>query len=215
MYGWRNTGNGIDTHLMKNTEWGAVTYLAKSIYGKNDEIWINPSDSYTTGCAGDNVNAGITSGCAYAYETPNGVQASTTGNTYGIYDLSGNTREYVAAYVNNTHDTLTTNASNLVNAEAKYKNVYYIGTTDTDVNNYASIISSKGDTLYETSSGGSGNNAWYSDRSYMVRTDMPVVTRGGYYGWGVNVGAFYFDRYGGGGYTYCSFRPVLIVDSGL
>jgi hypothetical protein len=35
-------GSGIDTHMMKNTEWGAVAYLFKSLYGKSAEIWINP-----------------------------------------------------------------------------------------------------------------------------------------------------------------------------
>ena len=33
--------NKVDTHIMKNTEWGAVAYLTNSKYGKNSEVWIN------------------------------------------------------------------------------------------------------------------------------------------------------------------------------
>ena len=39
---------------MKNDEWGAVAYLSKSKYGKeNEEVWINNSSSYITGSAGN------------------------------------------------------------------------------------------------------------------------------------------------------------------
>jgi type IV pilus assembly protein PilA len=39
--------NNIDTHLMKNIEWGAVAYLSKSSYGKNaEEIYINNNQNY-------------------------------------------------------------------------------------------------------------------------------------------------------------------------
>lgn len=86
-----------DSHMMKNSEWGAVAYLSQSKYGKNTRIWVNPSKSYITGCAGtvatalgDNVE-----GCVYHYYTSNGQQASTTGNIYGIYDMSGGAWEYV------------------------------------------------------------------------------------------------------------------------
>src|SRR5574344_1012975 len=52
----------IDTHMMKNMEWGAVAYLTSSIYGRYTdtstcitsgcEVWINNNSSFTTGCAG-------------------------------------------------------------------------------------------------------------------------------------------------------------------
>lgn len=48
--------NGIDTHLMKNLEWGAVAYLSHSKYGKNAEVWSNPSSNYITGQAGSSAN---------------------------------------------------------------------------------------------------------------------------------------------------------------
>ncbi len=44
--------NNIDTHMMKNTEWGAIVYLSKSEYGIDNEIYSNPSASYITGRGG-------------------------------------------------------------------------------------------------------------------------------------------------------------------
>src|SRR5574344_3064957 len=77
----------IDTHMMKNMEWGAIDYLTSSIYGRYNnsttcissgcEVVIN-NQGYTTGCS--------SSGCGWATK---GMSASTTGNVYGIYDRSG------------------------------------------------------------------------------------------------------------------------------
>jgi hypothetical protein len=38
-----------DSHMMKNTEWGAVTYLTYSKYGNNGEININNNSDSITG----------------------------------------------------------------------------------------------------------------------------------------------------------------------
>jgi type IV pilus assembly protein PilA len=55
IYGFTNDN---DTHMMKNTEWGAVAYLTNSRYGKygnnsyaglNKELYMNNSSSYYTG----------------------------------------------------------------------------------------------------------------------------------------------------------------------
>ena len=88
----------VDTHMMKNMEWGAVAYLTNSKYGRYEasgscissgcEVLINNNNSYTTGCAGDSVSASSNSSCN-AWNTSTGVNASTTGNIYGIYDMSG------------------------------------------------------------------------------------------------------------------------------
>src|SRR5690606_28273680 len=43
-YGWN--ASEVDTHMMKNTEWGAVTYLSQSEYGANEEIWNNSYNGY-------------------------------------------------------------------------------------------------------------------------------------------------------------------------
>ena len=76
----------LESHMLKNSEWGAVAYLTESQYGRNGtEVTINNNGiTYFTG-GGDNN--------AYITNTPQ----SSTGNVYGIYDLSGNAHEYVAA----------------------------------------------------------------------------------------------------------------------
>jgi hypothetical protein len=100
VYGWGTSGERIDTHLIKNIEWGAVSYLSKSIYGQDtNEIWPNISYDYITGCAGDSGYGSGISGCLRSYETPNGQKASTTGTIYGVYDMSGGDWEQISAYV--------------------------------------------------------------------------------------------------------------------
>ena len=124
-YGLRSSDAVVDPHMVKNTEWGAVAYLSKSIYGKNtEEVYINNSYDYITGNAGNTPDAAYAAGITNAYNTTGGVKASTTGNVYGVYDMSGADWEIVTAYVNNGHGNLATNGSSLINAASKYKNVY-------------------------------------------------------------------------------------------
>ena len=90
----------LDSHMMKNTEWGAVAYLQHSIYGSATSVRINNNSDYITGYAANNEpTCGYTATneecnrycndgtCNTAY--PNSVLASTTGNITGIYDMSG------------------------------------------------------------------------------------------------------------------------------
>ena len=96
----------LDSHMMKNTEWGAVAYLQHSIYGSQASVRINNNSSYITGYQANNeptcgytgtneeCNRYCNDGtCNTAY--PNSVLASTTGNITGIYDMSGGAWEYV------------------------------------------------------------------------------------------------------------------------
>ena len=116
----------LNSHMMKNSEWGAVAYLTYSNYGKCtsegcEEVYINnvntgyfPASSATysgqwqhsttiTGCSGASASAGAVgsqSACAsgYAWNGTNN-KASTTGNTSGIYDMSGGNWEYVMGVI--------------------------------------------------------------------------------------------------------------------
>jgi hypothetical protein len=216
VYGWGTSGTDIDTHLMKNVEWGAVAYLSKSEYGKNtEEIWINPADNYTTGCAGDSVSSSTTIGCLREYDTINGVKASSTGTIYGIYDLSGGAWERVSAYVDNDHDSLTTYGSQIMSADGKYKDIYTMGSSDTRPLNYDENIK-KGDAVYETSSTGENSTSWFTDYSYMPYTSYPWFSRGGGYDSTTCAGAFRFSSTGGDpAGSGNSFRPVLLVGAGL
>jgi len=86
----------VDSHMAKNSEWGATAYLTHSQYGRNqNEIAKNDSSARYTGrslgkpsTARDENSVEGT----YTYNVIEGMTASTTGNIYGIYDMSGRLR---------------------------------------------------------------------------------------------------------------------------
>ena len=165
----KNYNSELNSHLTKNTEWGAVAYLAQGI-GKSGEVSKNDNTEYYTGGG---------SGDAYI----NNVAQSTTGNVYGIYDMSGGDNEYVAAYNNNDNVSLTRYGSQLLEAPDYMKNVYESGVTNGNdnpyesYNNYAS--SYYGDAIYETSSSYAEQYSWYRDYSYYPCQNQPFFLRGG------------------------------------
>ena len=194
-----NYNSILNSHMMKNDEWGAVAYLSKSKYGKNAEVTINDNSSYYTG--GGSGNAYVTN-----------VGQSTTGTVHGVYDMSGGAWEYVAAYVNNGNSNLTNYGSSLVNGDAKTKNVYNKASSDNNTNNYNANSGKYGDAVYETSANGnSSSSSWYGDYSYFPGASYPFFLRGGSYGGGAGAGVFYFLGESGLSYSNYSFRPVLVA----
>ena len=214
-YGLNTNDSVVDPHMMKNTEWGAVAYLSKSKYGKEtEEVWINPNSNFITGQAGNSVSASSTTS-TNAYNTTNGQKASTTGNVTGVYDMSGGAVEYVAAYVNNGNINLNTNGSKLVGADAKYKDVYNVGSSDSASNNYAVATPSNGkygDAVYEISSGVDSpyENTWFSDNSVFPDYVNIFFVRGANNGSTNKAGMFAFNSTTGAVKNY-SFRLVLPV----
>ncbi len=200
-YGWGTTGVGLDTHLIKNVEWGAVAYLSSSPYGKTGEVTINANASYLTG-----------GGTSNAYAT--NVTQSTTGTIYGIYDMNGCSYEYIAAYVDNGHSYLTTYGNSLYTAGSQYKDVYVSG-GDTSAGNYSATSSKKGDAIYETSSADTGTKSWYGDSSSMPYSNFPFFMRDSFNTGGSVAGPFSFFYNNGSGYTFYSFRTCLIVSGTL
>jgi len=142
---WNNiyalTESNADSHLMKNSEWGAVSYLSKSIYGLGSEIYINNANLNNTtqsvyavtGCCGvskdENVEStsivDIDAGTAnlYVWNEEEGQKASTTGTIYGIYDMSGGTLERTSGYVANGNVNLQKYGPSLANSENTLKTV--------------------------------------------------------------------------------------------
>ena len=211
----KNYNSTLNSHMMKNDEWGAVAYLSKSKYGKqNEEVWINNSSSYITGSAGNSASAGSNTGTTNDYTSTQGVKASTTGTVYGVYDMSGGAWEYVAGYVSNGDSTLTKYGSSLVYGAAKTKNVYSKASTDRYDTNYNANSSKYGDAMYETSMNGTGNTSWYGDHSGFPWTNSPFFIRGGVYSDGTSAGVFYSSSSFGNTTTMGelhSFRPVLVA----
>ena len=195
-YGLNTSDNVVDPHMVKNTEWGACAYLSKSKYGKEtEEVFINNSSDYITGNAGNTASASSATGVTNAYHTVAGQKASTTGNIYGAYDMSGGSWEKVAGYLNNGHANLQTYGKSVVDGEAKYKEVYEQGSSDTQELNYEKAASKYGDAVYETSNGYSSSGAsWYSNYAGFTFASRPFFDRGGGYIDTTYAGMFYFIR---------------------
>ena len=169
----------VDTHMSKNNEWGAAAYLTQSIYGRCTsnttctEVGINNNTSYITGI-GDKPSSTASSVKTNTYNTISGKNASTTGNIYGIYDMSGGAWEYVMGVYNKT--IKSSGFSSLPN-EKYYNN--YTGTSYT------------GHAISET-------KGWYNDQSFSVYFSVsPWFIRGCYYDDGELSGMFAF--YGSSG----------------
>ena len=200
-YGWGTTGTGIDTHLIKNVEWGAMAYLSHSNYGINTEI-ANNTDTTTYYTGGGSVDS---------YKT--NILQSTTGNVYGIYDTVGGVYEISAAYVNNGDSILSENAPSLLAAASRYKDVYLPG-DGTALGIYEANKDKKGDAIYETSSTGEMAKAWYTDYSNMPSGMFAFFNRSGF-GASAIGGIFAFSTNSGDPMNFVGFRPVLNVDSSL
>ena len=175
------TSNGInqsDSHMMKNIEWGAVAYLKQSNYGLGiTDITINSNDSFYTG-----------GGNGTSYKTNTG--QSTTGNIYGVYDMSGGAGEYVMGNYNKKAGSSGLNVSGV---PAEHIDIYSGNSVS---------ASHLGDATGETA-------GWYSDTASFVNSSNPWFVRGGYYSTGDYAGVFNFSDKPGGGYTANGFRVAL------
>jgi len=116
----------LESHMMKNTEWGAVVYLSHSKYGSKKRIRINNNSNYLTGyaavkeptCEYFDSNAecnkyGTSSDITLPYNTTTGYLASTTGNISGIYDMSGGAWEIVMGVISDSSGNPMSGKNNL------------------------------------------------------------------------------------------------------
>ncbi len=146
------------------------------------------------------------------------VNNSTTDNAYGVYAMPSVCEEYVAAYINNGDSNLTTYGKNLINADAKYKNVYNVGETDTSEGNFSVATPANGyfgDALYEISS---DSGSWFQDCHSFPYGRNPFFKRGAHSGViGELQGIFYYNmddgttKNGPSSYWPLSFRVVIPV----
>lgn len=177
-----NDNNKIDTHLMKNSEWGAVAYLSQSIFGRCisktncPEIAQNNSTSFYTGRSSGR-NATTSAEGSYVYNAKEGFTSSTTGNVYGIYDMVGGTWNIVMGNYNtntNKPTALTTPGSSGFST-SNYPNNKYIDYYNNPNTNCGNNGNCYGHALSETS-------GWYNDYSDFTKSSVstsPWLTRGG------------------------------------
>ncbi len=163
VYSWRNIQvanafytaynykRDLESHMMKNMEWGAVAYLTQSKYGmctEGDgsttcgEVRINNVGTYITGSASnfeptcgytgtkESCNSyeslyqlGMNGGVSNNYYNSDSTVASTTGNYSGIYDMAGGAWEYVMGVMQSsqTDATPTSGRNQLYNSGFKGK----------------------------------------------------------------------------------------------
>ncbi|MDD3452669.1 MAG: prepilin-type N-terminal cleavage/methylation domain-containing protein [Bacilli bacterium] len=210
-----------DSHMMKNTEWGAVAYLSHSVYGINKEVNINNNSSYKTGYSALTTTNQTTYPGTYgdgsnynnAYNTTTGYLASTTGNITGIYDMSGGAWEYMASYMFGQLGSSGFTAANIATYNSKYFDIYSASSTITGYN-YRILGDATGEIgpFYSYADGDGStryHNSWYADYSYFVESSYPWFNRGGGYYSGVLAGQFNFSRNTGAVYTSVGSRLVL------
>ena len=132
-----------DYHVIKNTEWGAIAYLSHSKYGlcKNnvcEEYGTN--DSYISG---------------------NEKGDTTTGNIYGVFDMSGGAYEYTMGNISND-GTLNLNGSHFADVP--------VGTDDYDMYQEGTFI--LGDATKETFNWYDLSNNIDSNNTWIVRNKV-------------------------------------------
>jgi len=228
------SGNGYglstntDTHMIKNMEWGALAYFSHSKYGtctngSCQEIGINNNSSYITGC-GDKAGSEESTTCN-SYETELGQKASTTGNIYGVYDMSGGAYDYVMGNVvspdgtqmmsgyttinNSGYTGIIYNEGNYTSytgsynyPDTKYYDQYSFGTSANQRQR-----SKLGDSIKEINN---DNYGWYNNYNYIALNNYPWFTKGGAYN-SSHAGLF-FSYNATGNYAY-NLSTRLIINS--
>ena len=233
VYSWRNINvynlflnsynyrRALDSHMLKNIEWGAVAYLSHSRYGINKELNINNNSNYKAGYSAlKSTNQQTYPGTSgdgqtynSAYNTEGGYLASTSGNISGVYDMSGGAWEYVSSYITGKPGSSGFSTTTLANYDSKYFDVYnassaittyqyrILGDATGEMGPFKQYLDGDNNSRYHSS--------WYGDYSYFVDSSYPWFVRGGHCTDGVLAGAFSFTRYTGGTYSNGGFRLVL------
>ncbi len=199
------------------------------------EVWINNTaqgaashgvtnnDGGTyTGCAGDTVSAAVQWNIAddgseakcdedKRWNT-GGVNASTTGNIYGIYDMSGGAQEYLMGVILQDGKPDVSLGNSGFNASSlpdpKYYDIYaYDDEMITQERGYLGDATKE---IMQTFNNLTG--AWNSDYAAFPHIDSsanPWILRGGMYGNTSSAGVFRVSSGYGGWYQNSSFRSVL------
>lgn len=188
---WRNNnlsnyyeaikGKGNSYHIIKNSEWGTISYLSHSKYGicsnmKCTEIASN--NTYISGKEGKD---------------------STTGNIYGVYDMAGSASEFVMAnYTSN-------NSLALNNSNFKYN--VTIPSTDYDLYSGTNFI--LGDATKEILLTQSSTGSWDNNYSIFIDKVNNWFIRGGMAGNEIGNGIFYYNATNDSPSEYITTRVVV------
>ena len=226
IYGLPTSRTNTDSHMLTNMEWGAVAYLTNSKYGRCTngsctEVSINGygegetgNRTTMTGCGPISSGSTSYSTTCNAYTTTLGQTASTTGNIYGVYDMSGGAEEYVMGNMSKSNGTTYIYYANDAGTNftystdtAKYLTSYAYGTTYSGQTAYNR--GRLGDATSEV-----GTNAirgWYDNYAYFPNSSNSWFHRGGGFSSSNNAGPFYFSYFSGTSNKNYSGRATLLV----
>ena len=213
-----------DSHMMKNSEWGAVAYLSQSIYGKygntlytgaNKEVYKNVSSGHYTGRSSGKPSASGDSDagtCLYNDITDRGdgtgscgAGASTTGNITGVYDMSGGAVECTMGYLTTASSTWgAASSGNNAGFTSAPDSKYYDSYTSTTATTACNGGICYGHALSETS-------GWYSDLAGFVSANNPWFPRGGVYSRSTFAGVFLLLSSNGNASSSSASRSVLLT----
>ena len=224
-----NNGYGfntnVDTHMIKNSEWGAVAYLSHSKYGTCidgicKEIGRNNNSNHITGC-GSEPRSNESTVCN-EYNSILGKSASTTGNIYGVYDMSGGKAEFVMGNIVGP-DGVTMMSGRTSTSNSGYSGLVY---DNGAYSNYAGAYSYPEEKYYDKYSFASnidislgklgdstketylGERSWYNGNYGFVNAVYPWFGRGGSAS-NTNSGIFFFTN--STGHSTVSVSSHLII----
>ena len=219
IYGLSSDMKAVDSHMLKNIEYGALAYLTHSNYGR---------------CSGDSCDALVNSSLYFLDpEVTGNSYTTTTGNIYGVYDIanasyelvmanmiyldgktmiSGNSASYNSGFNGILYNSgsYTTKTNGVDYPNSKYYDMYPYSTSSDYVGHLGDATSEVKDWTVEFYD-------WYEDKmveSNYISYSSPWFVRGGVEnamnGW--DAGVFDFtSHYGrGAGYT-SSTRAILAV----
>ena len=195
------------SHLIKNSEWGAVAYLTHSQYGRNgNSIGTNTyyynlnGFSKLTGFGKENVIMTDRVTNDNRYNGVYGRNASTTGNIYGVYDMSGGNWEYTAAYFTSNEIV------------QKYGNELYTETSGGTSNKYITIYPGK--ESEDSNTNDSENSDTEENQDTELQEEKPKVSISTYYdSWSEIYGDAIYETSSGCGYYTAWFMQNIDTDS--
>ena len=216
-----------DSHITKASEWMTASFLLQSKYGKygnslyigsNKEVYQNKSYSFITGSSNGTPSQETTNTqCKYNDITDRGSGtgscgggASTTGNIYGIYDMSGGSHEYqmsnynkMSGYAKNMNSGFngTLNDGNVITdgidfPDSKYYELYTTDDKTTACNGLCYGLTEI--------------RGWYGEHDLFVSASTPWLQLGGAMNNNTSVGPFSVSGFIGNDYNHnASFRIAL------
>lgn len=228
--------NEVDSHMMKNMDWGAVAYLTNSRYGRyldennciesgctpwKNSINVSEIGGYQafTGCSTSKSNNYLeissVKKCLDNYDwSSGGVNAATTGNIFGIYDMNGGAWEMVMGMMQNksgnVYLTVESGFNNNFSVESKYYDLYnYSDKSSLDGSRYFLGDATREVMKIKTDTSEYSQNAWYKNQTKYNYDNVVFVYRGGDVYWKDATGIFCFSAGSGDATNWATFRNII------